>query len=106
MSNSSLLVWKLIPLVLEKACDGRPHVRKELKAAVTHVVKQDFPDIAARELAKGGTAADKASSWAIQYSKMLGFLWQPERGVFQITEDGRNYVAGHTSRPQRRTLTH
>lgn len=45
-----------------------------------------------RELKSGGSAMDKASRWGLHRLKELGYVVNPERGFYKITQKGIDFL--------------
>lgn len=78
---------------LRVLADGEPHGR----AAVTEAVADHFglSDAERRELLPSGrmTVIRSRVGWAVSYMKQGGLISAPRRGVYQITERGRQILA-------------
>ncbi|HWO89200.1 MAG TPA: restriction endonuclease [Gemmatimonadales bacterium] len=78
---------------LRVLADGKPHGR----AAVTEAVADHFglSDAERRELLPSGkmTVIRSRVGWAVSYMKQAGLISAPRRGVYQITERGRQVLA-------------
>jgi restriction system protein len=82
----------MLPL-LKIASDGREHrVRDALEQLASEF---ELTDAERAELLPSGTAPvfDNRAGWARTYLKQAGLLVSPKRGIFQITDAGRQLLA-------------
>ena len=82
--------------VLEIATDGGEHSLKEARERVARAMRLSEQDLG--EILPSGiqTKFDNRISWAISYLVQAGVLMRPRRGVFHITDRGRDLIAqGH-----------
>ena len=82
----------LLP-ALRVFADGKPHGLKEAREQVSQQLQLD-PDSRALLVADGRTPVYVSrTDWAITYLHRAGALARPERGVYQITERGRELLS-------------
>lgn len=87
----------MLPL-LQFAADGAEH---RFRDAVEHLAEQfELNDAERAEMLPSGTAPlfDNRVGWARTYLKQAGLLESPRRGVFRITERGRQVLAQNPPR--------
>ena len=92
----------LLP-ALRVFADGKPHGLREAREYVSQQLQLD-PDSRALLLADRRTPVYVSrTDWAITYLHRAGALARPERGVYQITERGRELLGRN---PERLTAKH
>lgn len=99
MTDSRLLMWKFIPLILDLCKDGELHRHKDLLAAVERPSEEYYPDAVALVHESGTNRARNAGAWAIQYSYNFGFLERSSKGMYRITAAGVDYLTQHPFPP-------
>src|SRR6266478_9154533 len=84
--------------VLQTLEAGRPRHRRELAAAVTDALHLSEAE-RQQTLASGkATVMLSRVSWALAYLKQARLVESPSRGVYQLTDRGRDVLARKPSR--------
>lgn len=77
--------------ILQHLADGEEHPRKEIALAISdHFVLSD--EDRAATVASGGTVINSRTWWALTHMSQAGLLTRTKRGIFILSESGREVV--------------
>ncbi|MDR9468542.1 winged helix-turn-helix domain-containing protein, partial [Marinospirillum sp.] len=82
----------MLPL-LEWAADGLEHTMQEARASLAKILSLSEKDLQERLPSGRQTTFANRVAWAKVYLTQAGVLASPKRGVFHITERGRQLLA-------------
>ena len=84
--------------------DGQPRTRPQLRDAVAPLAGVDGEDLLVMLPSGKATVFGSRVGWALTYMSQAGLITRPKRGVYVISERGRNVLQTHPNRVDGKVL--
>ena len=84
--------------------DGQPRTRPQLRDAVAPLAGVDGEDLLVMLPSGKATVFGSRVGWALTYMSQAGLITRPKRGVYVISERGRNVLQTHANRVDSKVL--
>ena len=89
---------------LSALADGNPWKRGELREAIAPVVGVYGEELEEKLPSGKSTVFASRVGWALTYMSQAGLVTRPRRGVYVITDRGRQVLAAHSNRVDNKVL--
>ncbi len=83
---------EMFPDVLKVLSDGKGKKVDTIRKEISQVRGLSQEELSELLPSNSGTVFNNRANWALQYLFQAGFIERPRRGVYQLSQEGKNYI--------------